>query len=99
MAVRRRLRALAWALCVLTVVTLVAAVVLAIADPANPGSMVAVGQQSSQGIELAFGLRPVKPVRIQGNLALVRAQFDDFNEKVGNLSVSRAGKRPARRPR
>ena len=37
MAVRRRLRALAWALCVLTVVTLVAAVVLAIADPASGG--------------------------------------------------------------
>lgn len=71
---------------------------LAIADPANPGSMVAVGKQSSKGVELAFGLRPAKSVRIQGNLALVHAQYDDFNERTGNVSVSRAGKRPTNTP-
>lgn len=71
---------------------------LAVADPNNPSMTLPVGAQSSKGIELAFGLRPLDNLRIQGNLALVRAQFDEFSENVGGVSVSRAGKQPANTP-
>ncbi|AIY43937.1 Outer membrane vitamin B12 receptor BtuB [Collimonas arenae] len=71
---------------------------LAVADPNNPTMTLPVGAQSSKGVELAFGLRPLDDLRIQGNLALVSAQFDDFTENVGGVSVSRAGKRPTNTP-
>ncbi|MFJ2989199.1 TonB-dependent receptor [Collimonas sp. NPDC087041] len=71
---------------------------LAVADPNNPTMTLPVGAQSSKGIELAFGLRPLDALRIQGNLALVDAQYDEFNENVAGVSVSRAGKRPTNTP-
>ena len=71
---------------------------LAVTDSSNPNTTVPVGQQSSRGVELAFGVRPVKNLRLQGNLALVSAQYDNFTESVGGVAVSRAGNRPANTP-
>jgi len=75
---------------------------LTVPDPApvreGPNLTVPVGQQSSRGIELAFGVRPVKSLRIQGNLSLVRAQYDNFTESVGGVAVSRAGNRSTNTP-
>jgi iron complex outermembrane receptor protein len=71
---------------------------LAVTDSTNPNVTVPVGQQSSRGVELAFGVRPVKSLRIQGNLSLVRAQYDNFTESVGGVAVSRAGNRPTNTP-
>ena len=71
---------------------------LSIADANNPGVTIPVGQQSSRGLELAFGLRPLNNVRVQGNVALVSAQYDTFNENVSGVSVSRAGNRPGNTP-
>lgn len=71
---------------------------LAITDPANPGQMLPVGQQSSRGVEAAFGWRPREAVSVQGNLAWVDATLDDFYENVGGVSVSRAGNRPTNTP-
>ena len=71
---------------------------LAITDPTNPGQMLPVGQQSSRGVEAAFGWRPREAVSVQGNLAWVDATLDDFYENVGGISVSRAGNRPTNTP-
>lgn len=71
---------------------------LAVADAANPGFTLPVGRQSSRGAELAFGVRATKKLRLQGNVSLVRAQYDDFTENVDGAAVSRAGNRPANTP-
>ncbi|MQR00548.1 TonB-dependent receptor [Glaciimonas soli] len=71
---------------------------LAIADVNNPGMTLPVGRQSSKGIELAFGVRASQALKVQGNLALVSAQYDDFMENVNGIAVSRAGKRPTNTP-
>jgi iron complex outermembrane receptor protein len=71
---------------------------LAITDPANPGQTLPVGQQSSRGIEAAFGWRPREALSVEGNLAWVDATLDDFYESVGGVPVSRAGNRPTNTP-
>ncbi|UNK50768.1 TonB-dependent receptor [Lysobacter sp. S4-A87] len=71
---------------------------LAVTDPANPGQTLPVGQQSSRGVELAFGIKPLQGLSIDGNLAWVDATLDDFYESVGGVPVSRAGNRPTNTP-
>ncbi|HEY5805628.1 MAG TPA: TonB-dependent receptor [Lysobacter sp.] len=71
---------------------------LAITDPANPSQTLPVGQQSSRGVELAFGIKPLQGLSIEGNLAWVDATLDDFYESVGGAPVSRAGNRPSNTP-
>jgi iron complex outermembrane receptor protein len=63
-------------------------------DPANPGTSIQIGQQSSRGVEATFGIRTDAGVRIDANLALLRARFDEFAQNVGGVLVSRAGNRP-----
>lgn len=70
----------------------------AVADPANPGTTIAVGQQSSRGVELAGSVRVTPRLLAQANLSLVDAQYDDFSENAGGVAVSRAGNRPANVP-
>lgn len=43
-----------------------------------------VGQQSSQGVEASLALQLSKALRIEGNAALLTAQYDDFGEATGN---------------
>ncbi|HZX77558.1 TonB-dependent receptor [Lysobacter sp.] len=71
---------------------------LAIADPERPGQTVPVGEQSSRGVEVAFGLETQRGLSLQGNLAWVEATLDDFFETQGGVPVSRAGNRPANTP-
>ncbi len=71
---------------------------LAVADPANPGQTLPVGQQSSRGVEAAFAWRPLDALHVQGNVAWVDATLDDFHENVGGTVVSRAGNRPTNTP-
>jgi len=71
---------------------------LAVADPANPGQTLPVGRQSSRGIELAFGWKPLDAVSVDGNLAWVDARLDEFRETVRGQVVSRAGNVPANTP-
>lgn len=72
---------------------------IAVSDPNNPGTTIPVGQQSSRGIELALGYRITSGLQLAGNLSLVDAQYDDFNETVGGVAVSRAGNRPTNIPK
>lgn len=68
-------------------------------DPQNPGQVQQVGAQSSRGLEATLALRPARGLSIEANLAWVRARFDDFNESVGGIAVSREGKLPTNVPR
>ena len=63
-------------------------------DPNNPGLTLLVGEQSSQGIELAVGLRPSAQWQIQGNLMATRARYENFMQG----GVSLAGKTPTFTP-
>lgn len=72
---------------------------IAVSDPANPGTTIPVGQQSSRGIELALGYQVTGNLQVAGNLSLVNAQYDEFNETVGGVAVSRAGNRPTNIPK
>jgi len=63
-------------------------------DPNNPGQTLLVGEQSSQGIELAVGLRPSTQWQIQGNLMATRARYENFMQG----GVSLAGKTPTFTP-
>ncbi|MCJ2011686.1 TonB-dependent receptor [Methylobacterium sp. J-076] len=62
-----------------------------------PGSSavgVQVGSQSSQGVELALGW-PIAPGwRLDGNIALLHAQYDSFTQVVNGAAVSYAGRQP-----
>lgn len=71
---------------------------IAIADPNNPGTTIPVGQQSSRGVELAMSLRVLRQLSVQGNVAYTDAQYDDFIENAGGVSVSRTGNRPGNTP-
>lgn len=55
---------------------------------------VQVGSQSSTGVEFAAALRLPHGWRLEGNLALLRAQYEDFTQVVGGQAVSYAGRQP-----
>jgi iron complex outermembrane receptor protein len=58
-----------------------------------------VGKQSSEGVELALTMAPARGWTVDTNVAILRARFDDFSEKVGNAIVSRDGNTPPNVPR
>lgn len=64
------------------------------ADPNNPGTQLQIGQQSSRGIETTFAISLPQGVRVDANLALLDARFDDFSQNVRGVAVSRAGNTP-----
>lgn len=68
-------------------------------DPLNPTISVPVGEQSARGIELAGGFQVTRQVSIQGNVAFIDPQYDDFSQNVGGVAVSRNGKVPTGTPR
>lgn len=63
-------------------------------DSTNPALRVQVGERSSRGLEATALVVPLPTVRVQANVALLRARFDDFSEAVGGVAVSRNGKVP-----
>ena len=66
-------------------------------DPARPTNRLAVGQQSSRGLELTLGLRPTRQWQVDGNIAYVHARYDDYS--AGNPPVSFSGNQPRLVPR
>lgn len=72
---------------------------IAVSDPNNPGTTIPVGQQSSRGVELSGAYRLTSRLQLAGNASLVDARYDEFNETVGGVAVSRAGNRPNNIPR
>lgn len=67
-------------------------------DPNNPTLDIQAGQQTSRGIELAGKLQITPALVAEGNYAYVDAEYDDFNENVGGVSVSRKGNSPTNVP-
>ena len=71
----------------------------AVTDPLDPTRSIAVGQQTSRGIEIASALRITDRLLAEGNFAWVDAQYDDFTEKnSAGAVVSRKGNTPTNVP-
>ncbi|TXM66415.1 TonB-dependent siderophore receptor [Methylobacterium sp. WL120] len=64
------------------------------AVPGQPNVATQVGRQSSTGVEAAFSLQVTPLWRLDANLALLRAQYDTFDQTVDGATVSYAGKQP-----
>lgn len=70
----------------------------AVRDSVNPNLTVQAGQQTSRGIELAGKLQLNSKLLAEANVAYVDAEYDEFNEAVGGVSVSRKGNTPINVP-
>ena len=64
------------------------------AIPGQPNVATQVGRQSSQGVELALSWRIAPGWRIDGNVALLHAQYDRFDQAVNGATISYAGNQP-----
>lgn len=63
--------------------------------PVSPTRTLQVGQQSSRGVEFSLAIWLTESLRAEGNVALLNAEYDQFNEEDDNGDlVSRAGNRP-----
>jgi iron complex outermembrane receptor protein len=72
---------------------------LLVADPTNPaGLALQVGQQSSRGVEASIGLALNGGWRVDANLALLQARYDNFSQVVNGQPVSYAGNVPINVP-
>lgn len=67
-------------------------------DPTNPGSVIPVGKQSSRGVEATLRWAVTPKFGIDANVAVLRAQFDEFQENVAGTLVSRKGNQPVNVP-
>lgn len=68
---------------------------IATQDPDNSLLTILVGEQSSQGVELAVGLQATRRLAVQGNVTHVDAEYDNYRQG----GVSLAGKAPTNTPR
>ncbi len=67
-------------------------------DPLRPQVSIQVGSQSSHGVEAFVSLGLWENWRVEGNLALLHAQYDDFQQAVGGVAVNFAGNQPVNVP-
>lgn len=63
-------------------------------DTENPDLRLQAGERSSSGVEASVLLPLGRSVQLDANIALLRARYDDFNESVSGVAVSREGKVP-----
>lgn len=70
----------------------------AVRDANDPNLTVQAGQQTSRGIELSGRLQVTPKLLAEANYAYVDARYDEFNEAVGGVSVSRKGNAPVNVP-
>lgn len=63
-------------------------------DTTNPAVRIQVGEQSSTGLEGTLALAFAPGWQLDANAAILRAKFDDFNDSVGGVAVSRSGNVP-----
>lgn len=71
---------------------------VSVTDPDDRTRVLAIGQQSSRGVELAGRWAPSPAWTLAGHLSWTDAQYDRFTETVGTTVVSRAGKTPPNTP-
>jgi iron complex outermembrane recepter protein len=60
----------------------------------QPGEVQQVGSQSSRGVEATAAVSLPAGVRLEGNIALLDARFDDFAEEFNGVVISRNGQTP-----
>ncbi|QIL83421.1 TonB-dependent siderophore receptor [Diaphorobacter sp. HDW4A] len=65
-------------------------------DPLRPALSVQGGKQTSRGVELSAAYKVNAAFRVDGNLAYVKAKFDELRE--GSSGIDRAGNRPENVP-
>jgi iron complex outermembrane receptor protein len=63
-------------------------------DATDPTITQQIGKQSSEGVEATLDLALTSTLRLEANVAKLRARYDDFNELVGQSLVSRTGNTP-----
>lgn len=63
-------------------------------DATDPTISQQIGKQSSEGIEATLDLALTSTLRLEANVAKLRARYDDFNEVASGRLVSRAGNTP-----
>jgi iron complex outermembrane receptor protein len=61
-------------------------------DPNDPTLVRQVGQQSSQGVELSVALQITESLRYEGNVAVLKARYDEFLDPFDGTDYS--GNRP-----
>ena len=66
-------------------------------DPIRPAISVQGGKQSSRGAEVSAAFQVLPALRLEGNLGVVNAKFDELLE--GSTGINRAGNRPLGVPR
>ena len=71
---------------------------LLIPDPNNPVLRQQIGQQSSKGLELTGSLNVGAGLRVDANVAVLDARYDDFTELVSGVLTSWAGNTPTNIP-
>jgi len=64
-------------------------------DPNDPALRIQVGEQSSRGVEATLSVELTPAWRVDLNAVALRARYDDFNESVNGVSVSRNGNVPS----
>ena len=70
----------------------------AVRDSNDANLTVQAGQQTSRGVELSGRLQVTPKLLAEANYAYVDAQYDEFNEAVNGVSVSRKGNAPVNVP-
>lgn len=70
----------------------------AVRDANDANLTVQAGQQTSRGVELSGRLQVTPKLLAEANYAYVDAQYDEFNEAVNGVSVSRKGNAPVNVP-
>ncbi|MEE4182008.1 TonB-dependent siderophore receptor [Pseudomonas viridiflava] len=68
-------------------------------DAGNPDLTQQVGQQSSNGLEASLKLQLPQDWTLTANAAFVRARYDQFDQSVAGVAVSRDGNTPVGVPK
>ena len=71
---------------------------LLVPDPNNPTLRQQIGQQSSKGVELTGSVNVGHGLRVDANVALLDARYDDFTELIGTSLMQWAGNTPINVP-
>ena len=71
---------------------------LLVPDPNNPTLRQQIGQQSSRGLEVSGAFTLGFGLRVDANVALLDARYDDFTEVVGGVLTSWVGNTPTNVP-
>ncbi len=67
-------------------------------DPLNIGNRIQVGQQSSKGVEATLSLPVTSTLHFDANATILKAEFDEFTDRVAGMAVSREGNVPTNVP-